>query len=110
MKQYIKELIDTLEYNCKSSQIISEEILRDSDDYFAKHKASALKFKSEDSIRLLAALKQLIEKPSNSNKLPKKHYLNRNIPIPKSTNKNNKVKKQKGESFFESWDKVIKKM
>lgn len=58
----IEEIIQTLFVISKTSIELSQDILTNSQDYFAKHKAAAIKAKSEDTVRLLTALEVEIKK------------------------------------------------
>jgi len=56
----VKEIIAFLKLHAENSVEESTDILNRSEDYFAKHKASSLKFKAEDSLNLLSALENLL--------------------------------------------------
>lgn len=60
MDKHIQETIELIKYNAEISISVSDEILK-SGDYFSKHKATAIKARNEDNVRLIAALNKLIK-------------------------------------------------
>lgn len=60
MNRHIQDAIEMIQHNATTCIQYSERILTQSSDYFAKHQASAMKAKNEDTLKMVEALKKLI--------------------------------------------------
>ncbi len=58
---HIKETIEMILLNAELSVEASLVVISDSEDYFARHKVAAIKARSEDTIRLIGSLKELLK-------------------------------------------------
>lgn len=62
MNKHLKETIAMIKYNAEMSIQQSNRILQQSSDYFAKHQASDIKAKNEDTLKMVGALNELLKK------------------------------------------------
>ncbi len=63
-KQHIKDAIETIETHAEYSEAYCKDVLEYSgSDLFIKHRAAELKAKAADTLKLIGALKQLLNIP-----------------------------------------------